>query len=426
MKYIFRISLFVKSQVQHKTYYRKEHIMKKLKLTTKIFIGLIIGLVIGLILQGNEEIAAWFQPLGDIYIRLISLIMVPLVFSSLLLGVSNVSNLKRVGKIGVATMLYFMGTTIVAVVIGLILSNIIKPGTSLDLMPAETSESADFPSVFDTLINVFPQNIFSAFLEVNMLQIIFISLLVGIGIVRSGEKGEGLRSIIESLYEVSLSITHIVMRFTPIGVVGLIVPVVATNGLDVLLPLSKVIIAFYLAALIQIGLTYSLTVKFFSAFNLKRFFQAILPAQLVGFTTCSSSATLPVTLNSMEELNVSKEVSGFVLPLGATINMDGNALYQGITALFVAQAYGMDLNLVSQITVVVVGTLASIGAAGVPGAGMIILSMVLSSVGLPLEGVALVAGIDRILDMGRTLVNITGDASATVIISNIINRRREK
>lgn len=398
--------------------------MKKLKLTTKIFIGLLAGIIIGLLLQNNQDIALYFQPLGDIYIRLISLIMVPLVFTSLLLGVSNVSDLKRVGKIGIATILFFMGTTVIAVIIGLVISNVIKPGTSINLIPEATSEVAEFPSVFDTIINIFPQNIMEAFFEVNMLQIIFISLLFGVGIVKSGEKGEGFRNIVESIYEVSINVTHIIMRLTPIGVIGLIVPVVATNGLDVLLPLSKVILAFYMAAAIQIGVTYALSVKIFSGLDLKKFFKAILPAQLVGFTTCSSSATLPVTLNSMEELNINKEVSGFVLPLGATINMDGNALYQGITALFVAQAYGMELSFVSQLTVVVVGTLASIGAAGVPGAGMIILSMVLSSVGLPLEGVALVAGIDRILDMGRTMVNITGDASATVIIQNIINKRR--
>lgn len=394
--------------------------MKKLKLTTKIFIALIIGVVIGLILQDNENIALLFQPLGDIYIRLITLIMIPLVFSSLLLGVSNVSNLKKVGKIGIYTIIFFMGTTIIAVIIGLILSNLIQPGIGLDLIPDIASSDTEFPSVIDTIINIFPKNVVQPLLEVNMLQVIFLSLLFGVGIVKTGKKGEQLRNVFESLYEVSLNITQIVMQFTPIGVIGLIVPVVATNGLEVLLPLSKVILTFYLAAFIQIAITYSLSVKLLSGFKLKDFFKAILPAQLVGFTTCSSAATLPVTLNAMEELKINKEVAGFVLPLGATINMDGNALYQGITALFIAQVYGLELSVTMQMTVVVVGTLASIGAAGVPGAGMIILSMVLSSVGLPLEGVAIVAGIDRILDMGRTLVNITGDASATVIVSNMI------
>jgi Na+/H+-dicarboxylate symporter len=241
-------------------------------------------------------------------------------------------------------------------------------------------------------------------------------------VVRIGEKAEPFRKVVESVYDVSIDVTHIVMELTPIGVVGLIVPVVATNGLEVLLPLGRIIIAFYLAVVIHIGVTYSLAVKFWSVYTLKEFFKAILPAQLVGFTTCSSSATLPVTMNAMEELKINKEVSGFVLPLGATINMDGSAIYQGITALFVAQAYGLNLSLTSQLTVIAVGTLASIGAAGVPGAGMIILSMVLSSVGLPLDGIALVAGIDRLLDMGRTMTNITGDASATVIVSNLLNK----
>lgn len=394
----------------------------KLKLTTKIFIALIIGVVIGLFLQNDPDRARIFQPLGDIYINLISLIMVPLVFTSLLLGVSNVTDIKKVGKIGLATVVYFMGTTIVAVLIGLLISNVIQPGAGMNLVPEATSSDADFPSVVDTIVTIFPGNIMEAFLEVDMLQIIFISLLLGIGVVRVGEKGEAFRKVVESIYEVSISVTHIIMQFTPLGVIGLIVPVVATNGLEVLLPLGRVILAFYLAVALHIGITYSLSVKFWSQYKLKDFFKAILPAQLVGFTTCSSSATLPVTLNSMEELHINKEVSGFVLPLGATINMDGNALYQGITALFIAQAYGLELSIVSQLTVVAVGTLASIGAAGVPGAGMIILSMVLSSVGLPLDGIALVAGIDRLLDMGRTLTNITGDASATVIVSQLLNK----
>lgn len=396
--------------------------MRKLQLTTKIFIALVIGVIIGVFLTNNQSIALMFQPLGDIYIRLISLIMVPLVFTSLLLGVSSVSDIKKVGKIGLSTVIYFMGTTLIAVVIGLIIANLIQPGAGMNLVPEATASEAEFPSVIETIVNMFPNNIFEAFVEVNMLQIIFISLIFGIAVVRIGEKAEPFRKVVESVYDVSIDVTHIVMELTPIGVVGLIVPVVATNGLEVLLPLGRVIIAFYLAVVIHIGVTYSLAVKFWSVYTLKEFFKAILPAQLVGFTTCSSSATLPVTMNAMEELKINKEVSGFVLPLGATINMDGSALYQGITALFVAQAYGLNLSLTSQLTVIAVGTLASIGAAGVPGAGMIILSMVLSSVGLPLDGIALVAGIDRLLDMGRTMTNITGDASATVIVSNLLNK----
>lgn len=399
--------------------------MRKMKLTTKIFIGLLIGVVIGLFLTNNEEIAVMFQPLGDIYIRLISLVMVPLVFTSLLLGVSSVTDIKKVGKIGLSTIVYFMGTTLIAVVIGLVLANVIQPGAGMNLAPEAATSEADFPSLAETIINIFPGNILEAFVEVNMLQIIFIALIFGIGVVRLGEKADPFRNIVQSIYDVSIDVTQIIMEFTPLGVIGLIVPVVATNGLEVLLPLGRVIIAFYLAVIIHIGVTYTLSVKFWSVYNLKEFFKAILPAQLVGFTTCSSSATLPVTLNSMEELKINKEVSGFVLPLGATINMDGAALYQGITALFVAQAYGLELSLVSQLTVIAVGTLASIGAAGVPGAGVIILSMVLSSVGLPLEGVALVAGIDRLLDMGRTMTNITGDATATVIVSNLLNKGKK-
>lgn len=301
-----------------------------------------------------------------------------------------------------------------------------QPGAGLNLVSETTASDADFPSVLDTIINIFPGNIIEAFLEVEMLQIIFISVLFGIGVVKAGQKAERFRKLIDSLYEISITVTGIIMEFTPLGVLGLIVPVVATNGLEVLLPLGRVIVAFYIAALVHITVVYVPTVKLWSAIPVKHFFKTILPAQLVAFSTASSSATLPITLKAMDDLDINKEVSGFVVPLGATINMDGNAIYQGITALFVAQSYGLELSLISQLTVVAVGTLASIGAAGVPGAGVIILSMVLSSVGLPLEGVALVAGIDRILDMDRTLINITGDASAAVIVSNVVNRQKDE
>jgi proton glutamate symport protein len=393
------------------------------KLTTKIFIALLLGAVLGGFLQNNVEAAELFQPIGDIYIRLIKMIMVPLVFSTLVLGITNVSNLRRVGEIGLKTFIFFLVTTTLAAIIGLIISNIIEPGKGMNLIPETTEDEVIFPSVIDTFVNIVPESPLDALVKSNMLQVIFFGVIIGIGIIKAKSKGDMLREFFVSIYEVISNITGFVMKLTPIGVFGLIVPVVAKNGLDVLLPLSKVILAFYIAVILQMLLMYALSVKFLSKVSVIDFFKGILPAQLVAFTTCSSAATLPITLKRVqEELKVSKEVSGFVLPLGATINMDGNALYQGITALFVAQAYGIELTLTMQIMVVITGTLASIGAAGVPGAGMIVLSMVLSSVGLPVEGIALVAGIDRIIDMGRTLVNVTGDATTAVVISKSVNR----
>lgn len=397
--------------------------MKKTSLTTQIFIGLIFGVIVGLLLQSNIDIAELFQPIGDIYIRLIKMIMIPLVFTSLVMGISSVSDLTKIGRIGFKTVIIFMGTTTSAVIIGLLISSLLTPGSEMNLLPTISNESVESLSFIETIVNIVPDNPFNSIANANMLQTIFFSLILGIGIVKSGEKGKQLKELLNSTFEVVNNITGLIMKFTPIGVFGLIVPVVANNGPSVLLPLSKVIITFYLAVAIHLMITYGLLIKTTTRYSIYEFFKKISPAQLVGFTTCSSAATLPVSLKCAQDgLEMSKEVSGFVLPLGSTINMDGNALYQGITALFVAQAFGIELTLTMKIMVILTGTLASVGAAGVPGAGMIVLSMVLSSVGLPIEGIALVAGIDRVLDMGRTLVNITGDTVAAAIIDNSENK----
>lgn len=348
------------------------------------------------------------------------MIMVPLVFTSLVLGVSSISDVKKIGKMGLSTVAIFLATTAIAVVIGLTLSNVFQPGTGISIENA-SYEAKEFPSLLDNLIGIFPSNVLDALLNANMLQIIFAAIVLGVGLVKAAPKGLALREWIEAVFDVTIVITNGVMALTPIGILGLMVPTVAANGLNVLLPLGKLILVFYLGVVIQVGITYCLTLKCFSDFSVKEFFRGMLPAQVVAFVSCSSAAALPVSMQRIQsELNVSKEVSGFVLPLGATINMDGNALYQGIVALFVAQAYGMELSLSMQVMVVLTGTLASIGAAGVPGAGMIVLSTVLASVGLPVDGIALVAGIDRVLDMGRTFVNVTGDA----VTACVVNGRR--
>lgn len=390
--------------------------MKKNKLAVAIFLSLIISVILGACLQSKQEIAQMFSPLGTIYINLIKMIMVPLVFSSLVLGISSITDVKKIGKMGIGTVIIFLATTAIAVIIGLLLSNIFKPGMGI-LVGNGTYEAKEFPSVIDSIVGIFPSNILDAFLNANMLQIIFVSIIIGIGIVKVSPKGKVFRELLEDLFEVMSIITKGVMVLTPIGILGLMIPTIAQNGLSVLLPLGKLILVFYLAVVIQIGITYTLSLKGFSDFKITEFFKGMLPAQIVAFVTCSSAAALPLSMQRMQEkLKVSKEVSGFVLPLGSTINMDGNALYQGIVALFIAQAYGVELNFTMQMMVVLTGTLASIGAAGIPGAGMIVLSTVLASVGLPIDGIALVAGIDRILDMGRTLTNVTGDAVTACII----------
>ena len=400
--------------------------MKKNKLAIAIFVSLIVSVIGGTILQNNVEVAELFSPLGTIYINLIKMIMVPLVFSSLVLGISSITDVKKIGTMGIITITFFMATPAIAVIIGLILSNIFKPGMGI-VVENVTYEAKEMPSVAESIVGIFPSNILDAMLNANMLQIIFVAIVIGIAIVRVAPKGERLSGVIEDIYEVMSHITKGVMVLTPIGILGLMIPTVAKNGLGVLIPLAKLILVFYLAVAIQVGITYTISLKCFSDFKVKEFFVGMLPAQIIAFVSCSSAAALPVSMQrAQDELKISKEVSGFVLPLGATINMDGNALYQGIVTLFIAQAYGIELSIPMQAMVVLTGTLASIGAAGVPGAGMIVLSTVLLSVGLPVEGIALVAGIDRILDMGRTLTNITGDAVTACIVEKRLRVQAKK
>ena len=381
---------------------------KRNKLVRFIILSLISSIVVGILLQGNDGILALFSPLGTLYVNLIKMVMVPLVFTSLVLGVSSIGDWNKLEKIGLLTVVIFICTTAGAVILGIILSNIFKPGIGMVLVN-ETYKINDFPNIIDTFVGIVPSNPFTALIDGNMLQVIFISIVLGVGIAKSGEKGVDFNNALQSLYEVISIITEGVMYMTPIGIFGLMTPVIANNGLSVLLPLIKVILVFFLGVVIQVGM-YCLLISKYTELSVKEFFKGMWPAMIVAFTTCSSAAALPVSLKQIKsELKVSREVSSFVLSLGATINMDGNALYQGIVALFVAQAYGLELSISNMMMVVLTGTVASIGAAGVPGAGMIVLSTVLTSVGLPVDGIILVAGIDRILDMGRTFVNITGD-----------------
>lgn len=397
--------------------------MKENKRDALIIVGaLLISVIVGIILQNNIEVALMFQPLGTIYINLIKMIMVPLVLSSLILGISSISDIKKIGKMGIWTIGIFLGTTAGAVVIGLILSNVFKPGKGISIENATYAEKV-MPSIVDQIVNVFPNNILNAMLEANMLQIIFIALVIGIGLVKIAPKGKIFRDLTQDVFDIMIWLTKVIMKLTPFGILGLMIPTVAQNGIRVLLPLGKLILVFYLAVAIQVGIIYVLLLKSLSDFSIKEFIKAMLPAQIIAFMTCSSAAALPVSLQrAQENLNISKEVSGFVLSLGNTINMDGNALYQGIVVLFIAQAYGVNLSLIEQLVVVLTGTLASIGAAGVPGAGMIVLSTVLASVGLPIDGIALVAGIDRILDMGRTLTNVTGDVVTACVVNKFMRQ----
>ncbi|HLS60526.1 MAG TPA: dicarboxylate/amino acid:cation symporter, partial [Virgibacillus sp.] len=280
-------------------------------------------------------------------------------------------------------------------------------------------------SIVTTFLEIVPENPFQALAEANILQVIFFALFIGLAITLVGKKADPVYHFFDGFAEIMYSITGIIMKFAPIGIIGLLAPVVGEFGLSVLMPLIKVILAVFVACVIHAVVVYSSAVKIYGKLSPLTFFKGIAPAAAVAFSTASSAGTLPVTLkNTQENLGVPNKISSFVLPLGATINMDGTAIYQGVAVVFIAQFYGLDLSFIQLLTVVLTTVLASIGTAGVPGAGLIMLTMVLTSIGLPLEGIALIAGIDRILDMMRTTINIVGDASAAVVVAGSERERQ--
>lgn len=402
---------------------QKEVFMKRIGLLSQILIAFVLAIIVGAIVGPKIEVV---KPFGDLFLRMIKFIIVPLVLASLVVGVAGTGDIKKIGRMGGITLVYYLLTTAIAVTIGLILANIFSPGKGVNIdASVEKVEPTEAPSIIDTLLNIVPTNPIASLVNGDMLQIIFFAIFLGAAITILGDKAKTVYNFFNEFAEIMYKITAIVMKLAPIGVFGLIAPTVGEYGLSVLLPLMKVILVVYFGCILHAVLVYSTSVKLFANMNPLKFFTGIAPASLVAFSTSSSSGTLPITIKNTEEnLGVSRKVSSFVLPLGATINMDGTALYQGICVLFIAQFFGYDLSLVQQLTIVLTATLASIGTAGVPSAGLIMLTMVVTSVGLPVEGIALIAGIDRILDMIRTSLNITGDASAAVVV-NAIEENRE-
>ncbi|MBQ9851527.1 MAG: dicarboxylate/amino acid:cation symporter [Ruminiclostridium sp.] len=391
---------------------------KKLSLTAWIAIGLVLGIIAGLAFQGAPAIATdYIKPFGTIYLNLIKMVVVPVVLLSIMQGIVSLQDVRKVGSIGVKTIAFYLCTTAVAVTLGLVFANILQVGAGYVISTEGLSyEASEAPGLMQTIVNIFPSNFFQPLADATMLQVIVIALFFGFGIILAGEKGKLAKDCVDSFAEVSFKVMMMILKLSPIGVFALICPVVATNGPDVLLPLLKVIVVAYTAYIVHVIVTYSLSVKAFAGLSPLKFFKVMSEPMLFAFSSASSVGTLPFNMDATQRLGARKEVSSFVLPLGATINMDGTAIYQGVCAIFIAEIFGIDLTIAQQITIILTATLASIGTAGVPGAGMIMLAMVLESVGLPLEGIALVAGIDRILDMGRTTVNITGDAACTMCV----------
>jgi Na+/H+-dicarboxylate symporter len=416
------------------------------KLHWQIILGLILGLLWGLVsaLAGfNEFTLDFIKPFGTIFITLLKLIAVPLVLASLVAGVTSLNDTASLSRMGGKTVLIYLFTTIFAITIGLVAVNVIQPGKSLpestkmELQETykdnvgEKEEGALLVKErrpLDFIVGIVPDNFFrSASENSNMLQVVFVAILLGIGIIKvGGKQGELLVNVFDSFNDVIIKIVDLIMKTAPYGVFALMAALIVdlagddlSKAVELLQALGWYCLTVVIALLVHVFLVYASIFRFSSKMKLRNFFKAIRPAMLLGFSTSSSSATLPVTMERVEKnLGVDEEVSSFVLPIGATINMDGTSLYQAVAAVFIAQALGMDLTIIQQLTIVLTATLASIGAAGVPGAGIVMLVVVLQAIDVPVEGIALILGVDRILDMCRTTVNITGDAAVALTVAS--------
>lgn len=390
----------------------------------QIFIALILAIIAGLLMGNHAEFAnSYIKPFGTIFLNLIKFIVCPIVLFSIMCGIISMRDIKKVGSIGLKTVVYYLCTTAFAIVIGLAGGNLFKGMFPVIATTDLTYEAAEATSFMDTIVNIFPSNFLSPIVNANMLQIIVMAILLGFAIILVGEKNKQVVSAFNDLNDIFMKCMEMILKLSPIGVFCLLCPVIASNGAAIIGSLAMVLLTAYLCYIVHALVVYSITVKTMGGMNPVTFFKGMMPAIMFAFSSASSVGTLPLNLSCTEKLGADREVASFVLPLGATINMDGTAIYQGVCAIFIAACYGINLTLPQMMTIVLTATLASIGTAGVPGAGMVMLAMVLTSVGLPIDGIALVAGVDRIFDMGRTTVNITGDACCSIIVSNLERKR---
>lgn len=401
---------------------------QRMGLAQKVLLGLLIGGIVGIIihympagtLRDAVLVDGILQFVGQVFLRGIMMVVVPLVFVSLVNGAASMGDVKKLGRVGGKTIGFYLVTTAVAIVIGLILAFVISPGVGLDMGAIDQVdyEAREPVPIAQVLYEMVPRNPIQALAEGNMLQIIVFAILTGIALTIIGDKGKRVLDLFEELNELVMKLVSMVMTLAPIGVFALVARTFAQLGVTVILPLGKSVLAVYLALLIHLFVVYGGMLKGLAGLSIFRFVKKLSPAMLIAFSTASSAAALPANMDlTVNKIGASEDVAAFALPLGSTINMDGTAIYQGVAAVFIAQAYGIEVTVSMALTIVLAATLASIGTAGVSGAGAIMLSMVLTTVGLPIEGVGLIFGIDRIYDMGRTAMNITGDAVCTTIVS---------
>lgn len=388
--------------------------------------GILVGFVFLLAAPKSTFTTDYLKPIGTIYINLLKFMVVPVVLFSIMDGVISLNDLKRVGSVGIRTFIYYMCTTAVAVVIGLVVVNCFKgffPVLDSSVTDSLEYTAAEAPKVMDVIVGIFPDNLFKPMVEANMLPVICIAIFFGAGILAAGEKGKKIGELVNCMNEITMKVLMMIIKLTPIGVFCLMADVVAVNGAKIVGSLALVVGVAYIGYILHVIIVYGCSIKFLSGMSPIAFFKGLAPAMLTAFTTTSSNATLPINIECCNEMGAEPEISSFVLPLGATINMDGTAIYQAVCAVFIACCYGVDLTLGQMAMIVLTATLASVGTAGVSGAGMIMLSMVLMSVGLPVEGIAIIAGVDKLFDMGRTTLNITGDATAAMWVSKVERKK---
>lgn len=395
---------------------------KKLGLGTKVFIGFVIGIILGLIFKEKILIV---KPIGDIFLTLIKMIVVPLIFFSITSGIFSIGDVQKLKRIGTKTLVYYIGTTLLAGGIGLLIAHLFKPGKGIDIANIENSseyEASEIPTFGETILGLFPSNPVQALAEGNLMQIIIFSLFLGISIVLIGNKSETLKKFFNEGTEVMYKMTGIIMAFSPIGIAALMACTIGEYGLKIFGPLGKFILVDYIGLISVIILMYLFMLKFIAKFPIYKFFKSIGKIWIVTASTTSSSGTLPVTISvTKEDYKVKEELAQFTLPIGATMNMNGAVVYYAAAVIFVSQIYGIEMPLSQQLLIILMTTLISVGSPGIPGGGIVMTIMLLTTLGLPMEIVGMIAGIYRIIDMGHTTLNVTGDVVSTLCIARSEN-----
>ncbi|WP_240371045.1 cation:dicarboxylate symporter family transporter [Anoxybacteroides rupiense] len=399
--------------------------MKKIGLAWQILIGLILGIVVGAIFYGNPAVATYLQPIGDIFLRLIKMIVIPIVVASLIVGVANVGDIKKLGRLGGKTIIYFEIITTIAIVVGLLVANVFHPGTGINMKSLEktdiqsyvdTTNEVQHHSMIETVVNIVPKNIFESLSTGNMLPIIFFSVMFGLGVAAIGEKGKVVLQFFQGVSEAMFYVTNQIMKFAPFGVFALIGVTVSKFGVQSLIPLSKLVITVYGTMLFFVIVVLGAVARLVGV-RIWHFIKILKDELILAYSTSSSETVLPKVMEKMEKFGCPKAITSFVIPTGYSFNLDGSTLYQALAAIFIAQLYGIDLSISQQISLLLVLMITSKGIAGVPGVSFVVLLATLGTVNIPIEGLAFIAGIDRILDMARTVVNVIENSLAAVVMS---------